>query len=85
MEEQGSGEPPAPCPLRARSSSSSRYLTDTHGLFLMALDLRTAGHEDHDYPVPKLTVRVRFPSSAPLAQFGRPYPPSIAVQPEPCH
>ena len=30
----------------------------------MALDLRTAGHEDHDYPVPKLIARVRFLSPA---------------------
>jgi hypothetical protein len=25
----------------------------------MCLDQQTAGHEDHDYPIPKLTVRPR--------------------------
>jgi hypothetical protein len=30
----------------------------------MPLDLRTAGHEDHDYPVPKLMLR--------LVEYGRP-------------
>ena len=36
----------------------------------MALDLRTAGHEDHDYPVPKLIARIRFLSPALLSEAG---------------
>jgi hypothetical protein len=59
-----------------RSSSSSRRLTDTHGLLLMSLDQQTTGHEDHDYPVPKLAARDCSGSSK-RQQPHRPQVPTI--------
>jgi hypothetical protein len=47
-------------------SSSSRCLTDTHGLLLMSLDQQTAGYKDHDYPVPKLIARAAGFLRAPI-------------------
>src|SRR6266511_2373146 len=54
------------CPLRARSRGFPESAAGTHGQ--TRLDLRSHDDAEHgpiDKSVPKLTVRVRFPSPAP--------------------